>query len=276
MKIVYTYCTYEKQNTQYIDKNIIRASLNLVKKAGYETIVYVDENNIDKINNFEFDEVRIINSKLLEGLPVNVWSLGKLITFSQINEPFCHIDFDVFLLKNVIKKFKKEKLFAFHLEGWRPMDHFNPFYNKICHDMNIQYSDMKTYNCAVIGGTAFKEINESAKLVLDYAKKESNFLNYHMKNLLNQNNNWLLPVLLEQIFFMNICKNKLSLAKIKLILNCGSKDNPLKSEYVYKEMIKNNIFHLWGDKHNFMLKMYNQKKGQDLSTQKESRNSSPL
>jgi hypothetical protein len=251
MKIVFTYSCYEN-SPQYIDNNIIKVSLELIKNLGYQTIIYVDDVSLNFIKKFKFDDIRVINSKIYKDLPNNIWSLSKLVTFSKIDEPFCHIDFDIFIKKDPFIKFVNCELFSFHKEGWRPMPHFEPFYSKAVLDLDISMiPNMTTYNCALIGSYNNKQINDSAQIVLEYLKKEKQYFYTRMDQLLKNGNHWLLPVFVEQILFMNISKYKLNLEDIEVLFKPEGQ-NHLSADYVYDNMEKHQVYHLWGDKKEFM------------------------
>jgi hypothetical protein len=221
---------------------MIKISHKLVKKMGYETLLFTNKINLPKFENIGYDEIILIDQKLLNKLPKNVWSLGKLIALSLMNEPFCHIDFDLFLGNDVLKLFKDKEIFCFHREPWRTMDQFSPYYEKAISELNIvEDKFFKTYNCAILGGTAVKEIKESANIVLDYTIKNKVYLE---KQKLEH---WYLPVLFEQILFLNILRQKLNMIELPVVMS-GTQDEELTWNFVYSQMRKINVYHLWGAK----------------------------
>jgi hypothetical protein len=241
MKIVFSYTDWNHKEN-YFNNNLAKISHKLVKKLGYETLLFVNKENLSKFDNIGYDEIEIIDTKLLNKLPKNVWSLGKIAAFSLINEPFCHIDFDVFLTNKILDEYKNKNIFCFHREPWRPMYQFSPYYEKAIQDLDIKEDNFfRTYNCATIGGKATKEMNESANIVLEYAIKNKEFLE---KQVLEH---WYLPVLFEQILFVNICRQKLGQKEIPVILS-GTKKEEMTWNFVYSQMRKMRIYHLWGAK----------------------------
>lgn len=63
-----------------------------------------------------FDEVRVtLDGAAPEGLE-HVWAAGKLRVYQQMEEPFIHLDHDVFLFKRPPEKFLSAGVFAQHKE----------------------------------------------------------------------------------------------------------------------------------------------------------------
>jgi hypothetical protein len=249
-----------------MDMNMAKISLKLIKNHGYKTVIYLDEKNYDKFNDLDYDEKILIDQNKLENLPTSIWCLGKLLVFSEINEPFLHIDFDLFVKENNLEYFLKEKFVCFHEERWvdinnvlKRLDYDNLISRFTNSPHFLNKNEIKSYNCAVIGGTAIKEIQESAKIVLDYARKNKDFLNEKMNKLLMVGNDWMLPIFMEQMLFINICKNKLN--SITCILDENkNQDNQLLLnltgaeglDFIYEEMVRKKIVHLWGSKQKLM------------------------
>jgi hypothetical protein len=264
MKIVFSYVN--SPTKRYMDLNMAKISLKLIKNHGYKTVIYLDEKNYDRFNELNYDEKILLDQKKLDNLPPNIWCLGKLLVFSQMEEPFLHIDFDLFAKENSFKSFLNEPLVCFHEEKW--VDIINVLHRVGYNDIISQFpnfkellneKEIKSYNCAVVGGVAVKEIRESAQIVLNYAAKNKQFLYDKMNSLLNIGNDWMLPIVMEQILFTNICKNKLnSISCIideqrtnpkQLLLNLMGQEG---LDFVYEEMIRKKIIHLWGSKKKLM------------------------
>lgn len=255
MKIVYSCWGYYNKKNNYIDNSLIYISLKSVKKYGYKTILYTDEKHYDRLKNFEFDDIIIFDQKELNTLPFNIWCLGKLLACSKIKEPFCHIDFDIIVLNDIIRNFYEKKLFCFHEEPWRIGRDYDILYNenfpKLEGFEKIYNNNIKTYNCATIGGNSFKEINYSANIVLEFCRANKDFFEKTQAKFLKNSNHWLVPVFLEQVMFMNICKNKIGL-EISPIYDLSHLNLSVKEkknwEFVYDIMFKEGLIHLWGAK----------------------------
>jgi hypothetical protein len=254
-----------------MDFSMANVSLQLVKKHGYKTDLYVDKANYHKFDRLNFDEKILLDQSILDQFPKNVWSLGKLLSFTQVNEPFFHIDFDLFIIEDQLKHFLNKKFVAYHEEGWMnemlqsPDPDLNLFQEDIKNaykDFNysdVSYENIKSYNCAIIGGTAIDEIKKSANIVLNYAKKEKNyFLNRdsHYKDTFRTS------VLFEQILFMNICKDSLNEISIILDEKTSEEKQMLLNlsdwaglDFIYEEMVRKKVIHLWANKESIMNKL---------------------
>lgn len=260
MKIVFSYV--QSSIDKPMDLNMAKLSLNLIKKLNYPTCIYLDQKNYDKFNNFKYDEKILLDQSILDKLPSNIWSLGKLLVFSQIKEPFIHIDFDLFCLEDNFKYFLNEKFLAFHEEPWAD---FEMFGDDIKHAFshvdllkNKNVKDIKVYNCAAVGGNAIPEINKSAQLVLDYAIKHKN---YFLKRDEFYQNDWAAAVFFEQLLFMNLVKILLS-SDVTCILDEKTSTEkhqplldlygPIGGDFVIEEMARKKIIHLWGSKEKFI------------------------
>jgi hypothetical protein len=256
MKIVYSCWGYNNKKENYLDNNLIYLSLKSVKKHGYRTLLYTDEKHYDKLKNFEFDEIRVFNQKELDFLPHNVWCLGKVLAFSLINEPFLHFDFDVIMIKDLIKPIINNELICFHPEPWRTNKDYEFLYKHALENFpelkKIFNDNLHTYNCAIIGGHAVNAINHSAKLVLEYCKNHKNYLEEKQDTLVKQVRYWELPVFLEQVVFVNLSLHYSNNHHIQpvydfksLNLKAHEKEN---WDMVYKIMFEGGLIHLWGYK----------------------------
>lgn len=259
MKIVFSYI--HSPINRPMDLNIAKLSLGLVKKLNYPTCIYLDQKNYNKFDSLKYDEKILLDRSILDKLPSNVWSLGKLLVFSQIKEPFIHIDFDLFCMEDNFKYFLNEKFLSYHEEPWIDFDMYeNDIRHAFSHiDLlkNQNIKDIKMYNCAAVGGTAIPEINKSAQLVLEYSMKNKD---YFLKRDAFYKNTWGVSVFFEQVLFMNLVKILLS-SDVTCILDektSTEKHQPLLDlygkgfDFVIEEMVRKNIIHLWGAKEKFI------------------------
>ena len=112
----------------------------------------------------------------------NVWSLSKLIAYKQIsnrNEPFLHIDYDVFLFKKLPDHITKGEIICQHIENRNIINHvyFLPVFEVLCKNKYFYNPDIDWgANCGVFGGTNFEFINfyvDSAfNLLMDHSNIE--------------------------------------------------------------------------------------------------------
>jgi hypothetical protein len=264
MKIVFSYI--HSSIDKPMDLNMARLSLYFIKKLNYPTCIYLDQKNFNKFDNLKYDEKILLDQSILDKLPSNVWSLGKLLVFSQIKEPFIHIDFDLFCMQDNFKYFLNEKFLAFHEEPWTDFDIYETdikhAFSQIELLKNQNINDIKVYNCAAVGGNAIPEINKSAQLVLEYAIKNKD---YFLKRDEFYNSIWSVSVFFEQLLFMNLVKKLLS-SDVTCILDektSTEKHQPLLNlcdkigvDFIVEEMARKNIIHLWGSKEKFLKNFY--------------------
>jgi hypothetical protein len=252
MKIVFSYVDLgcpDPKNSKKLNLNMAKLSFYFAKKHGYKTALYVDNKNKHLFKQIPYDEVIILDQYILDFLPRNIWSLGKVLTFSKVKEPFCHIDFDLFVVSNELDLFKNNDFFCFHREVWNSrstpiLSIFEEITKKIdC----LKNDDLMMYNCAMVGGKNFEIINESAKIVLDTIIKEKKFIDSYIETIKRNYPTWRISAYIEQMLFTNLCKQKLNLTNIPVILydSLPENENPF---FFYKKMIEKKIIHLWEKK----------------------------
>lgn len=252
MKIVFSYFDWKKPdpaNWEQINLNMVRLSFYFAKKHGYETVLYVDKKNEYLFKSIPYDEVIILDQDILDSFPERIWSLGKILTFSLVEEPFCHIDFDLFIVENELQFFKNEEFFCFHRESWHWKSVFAQ-YDEITKKIDCLKDEFDTlimHNCAMVGGKNFEKINQSAKFVIDLIIKEKDIFNEMTSRIRSNYPTWKISAYLEQIIFPNLCKKNLDLSTIPVIFS----DTPEKENnrrFVFKKMKEKKLLHLWMEK----------------------------
>jgi hypothetical protein len=94
-------------------------SNRLAQKAGYETVLYTDQKSKSILGDIPYNKVIDFDENVLNQLPKTVWAAAKILAFSLQEEPFMHLDFDFFILKNnFYDKIKNKSFFVFHEEPW--------------------------------------------------------------------------------------------------------------------------------------------------------------
>lgn len=73
----------------------------LIKKMGYEIDLYCDEKSVELYSLIPYNNIHIVDFDN-EGISHKFWMWGKIKTQSLINEPYVHIDGDVFFFKDII------------------------------------------------------------------------------------------------------------------------------------------------------------------------------
>lgn len=239
-------CT-KKQQELVVKK--AELSLKFVKQHEYKTVLFVDKKSLKLFQHLPYDEFRIVKSSLTKKISQHYWSLGKLYAYSEMKEPFVHIDFDVFMFEDFLKPYISWPYFAFDKEKWTknltsPTVHIFEKYLPQLEKYEIRYS----HNCSVLGGTNYKAINQAAQETITLIKKyqkqfithaETNFVaKYKTEGILP----WYLALLFEQIIFIYLLMVNQNLLELPTI--AGTKDSIDDS---IKDFKKLNMFHLWGD-----------------------------
>lgn len=263
MKIVYSFI-----KTAYNPKTpelFAKISNKLIQKHGYETELYVDKYNYHKFKDISYNNIVILDNKEIEELPSNVWSAGKLLTFSKINEPFFHLDMDLFLIENYLSKFLNSELLFFHEEPWYNLAKIknklevvtNHFIKTNSHNFSLNPDSLKSINCAIVGGTNFKIINQNSSLIIEYLKKYKDFI-----QLKSNKYKTLSAIFFEQMLFTNMCINNIINWNPLLIQECDETSSSYKNyldikvhkpkhkliNCIYNQMVEKKVIHLWGSK----------------------------
>jgi hypothetical protein len=189
---------------------------------------------------------------------------------ASMNEPFMHVDFDLFLIQDLKDNFIHNPVFCLHKEKWltEPQGEkdkkgrlirnsiINPYSFEFLDKVKIllnqtednfsikKYHKLSSYNCAIVGGQNFHLFKKSSEYVIKYALKYKDILQ-NFSEINNMNVDWFPAVFLEQVLFMNLIK-----------LNSGLEDLPiyLKSETTEElniEAQEQKIIHIWGSKLKF-------------------------
>jgi hypothetical protein len=173
-KIVYSYWStplksrwsnllqdYSPEYQEEVVFNCLLLSVLQAKKWGFRVELVTDVYGENKLNKIPFDRI----STELEFLPdsSNSWVQGKLLAIALQNEPFIHLDWDVFLLKNevvdVLKNFK-EDLLVQSVDGDELfINNYRTLLYRLAQDMDYtQYHipglhklHKKGFNCGVMG-----------------------------------------------------------------------------------------------------------------------------
>lgn len=181
---------------------------NLLAKTHYPQIeLFTDDYGAELLTQqigIEYDKVHIKLNHLEKKYSPNLWAIGKMETYNLQNEPFLHIDGDVFLFDKLNIDISKTDLlcqnidvgyppYAKHLESIRSSFSFIPDELRIKKDKIIMAA-----NTGVFGGTDIPFIQR-------YVEKAFEFLN---KNDLNLINNYSLNILVEQLLLFELLGSK--------------------------------------------------------------------
>ena len=159
-------------------------SFNLARRHFEKLEIYTDDDGakflVDDLG-LKFDRVWLkLNN--LSGNPI--WSIGKIKTYALQKEPFIHIDYDVFLWKQLPTRILDASLVAerperFTLTGRESIDgnkNFSDFYHitrfvDVCKTIPKSWIPpgpgvYLAYNAGILGGNAVDKINSYAELSL--------------------------------------------------------------------------------------------------------------
>lgn len=134
-----------------------------------------------------------------------LWALGKLFTYNMQDEPFCHLDGDVFLFGSVLDKLIKKPIFC------QSFDHDTDQYAEIHAYVHSHFNhvpkfngnlnnNLKLINAGIIGGT-------NIKIFQDYTASAFELINNNADKL-NHINMGLLNLYYEQFLFSNIVEQQ--------------------------------------------------------------------
>jgi hypothetical protein len=116
----------------------------------------------------------------------DTWSISKMYAYKQIakkNEPFLHIDYDVFLFKRLPDWFEKSNICYQHIEESKHISYYYKFdtFFEFCKNTYLSDKSLRfAYNLGVFGGNDIESINfylnEAFKLYFDKENLESFWL----------------------------------------------------------------------------------------------------
>ena len=252
MKIVYSY--WNAGGHVFCNKEMSSLSNHAAKKLGYKTCLYTDKYGYDLLSSINYDEIIIFDSQLLQSFNKKIWSLGKILAMSLVNEPFIHLDFDVFLFKKIDPEIEQKKLFSLYHEVWINQN-INLYIQKIFKVIESPFGEktdinnLNSYNFSIVGGQEFKKINDVCKKIIDFA-----IYNKEKIDEVELIEKWNAAVLFEQIMIPELMLSKYNISMETIFPNYPYK-LPYNTDYInetknflLQNFIQNKIVHLHGDK----------------------------
>lgn len=129
----------------------------------------------------------------LQGYPEDMWALGKIYTYSLQNEPFMHVDGDIYLWEPLGSRFEQAALIAQNPEVdfqyyYQTLSEIQQHFVYIPDCMRRQMSEMpvRACNTGLIGGTRmdiFKEYAELSFALIDKNKDRLTKINRRTFNI---------------------------------------------------------------------------------------------
>jgi hypothetical protein len=246
MKIIFSFVDfnfYKKEDLEYIVKMAALSNF-FAQKHGYSTCLFVDEKSEKLFKNIKYDNIQIFDQKIVQHLPKYIWSSGKILASTMINEPFIHIDFDLFLIENNL--FQNKDFFCAFSEPFVVINKKILFEISRKLDKKNSVNRFLSLNCAVMGGKSVEIIKNTGTEIIEFILANKNLLDNY--NVLS-NSSWMLAVIFEQMFFTNlIFKNLKSSYSENLLIQENYKD----VKNLENNLLKLGINHLW-DKRKYKL-----------------------
>lgn len=180
----------------------------------------------------------------LNHYPSELWAIGKIKAFQLQNEPFIHVDGDVFVWESLTEKFKKSNLVtqnleittSYYRERW---DLIHPQLSYIPSEM-LPYHENKSNlacNMGIIGGNNMAFFKEYTQKSFDFVDKNSS-INLNIVDGINFN------VFFEQVLFYELAKKHNQ--SIDYFFNEISIDNDYKGLGEFEDVPKKSYLHLIG------------------------------
>ncbi len=185
------------------------------------------------------NEINILND--------NLWALYKIFTYSLQDEPFLHIDGDVFLFKALSDFLLSSDLVAQNMEVATPevysntqkqlVEHFTYFPNCVISEF-ANTIPIKAVNAGILGGSNISFIKEYARLAFEYVDRNKQHLS--LINIQGFN------VFFEQHLFYSFAKEKG--VPITFLIKKLIEDDKYRHLGDFHEVpCKNNYLHLIGE-----------------------------
>lgn len=131
-----------------------------------------------------YTSVKTALDNIPSSVNIELWAYGKIVTYSMQDEPFFHIDSDVYLWKKVLPQWDGAEIVcqSYEMRPW--FVHFYDIYEK-CNNAMIKFlphlstsyqyvTDNIACNCAIMGGQNVEMINRYANESMSIVNHESN------------------------------------------------------------------------------------------------------
>jgi hypothetical protein len=233
-----------KKNTPEISVKFAEISCPLLNKHGYETILYTSSKYIDLFKHIKYKEIILLDEEYLNRFPNDFWSIAKLISIRNINQPFIHCDLDLFLIKDISDNIKNSKFFAFHPEKWVEQKLFYEhasFLSKYFPEINK--SEFMSYNLGLFGGQNFQSINKASISVLNFFIGLEKEIDHELKKIryYHKIDSWYKTVFLEQFLMASLILSYSNIRKPEFVFISETMNSTA------QDMKNHNIIHLWTD-----------------------------
>lgn len=182
-------------------------------KLHFKNVVLVTDtwawDNIFSKLDLPFDEVKLTLDSIDEN--TNMWAISKAHAILEMNEPFLHIDSDVYIWEALDKKYLMSNLLVQSNES-SESDIQSDFYNQLeqlhllyfngtnvyLDNSNMSERNIYAYNCGVVGGTDVEFLRKWAGQMIETA----NSIDYIMPSINELTNSGDIMVWVEQTLLM--------------------------------------------------------------------------
>jgi len=173
----------------------------------------------------------------------DLWAIAKIKTFQMQDEPFLHVDGDVFVWESLTDKFENANLITQNLEI--TTDYYGKMWNDISPNLTFMPSEMANYNnkisnfacnMGIIGGNDINFFKE-------YSKKSIAFVDNNINSWSNING-FNFNIFFEQVLFYEFAKIKN--LKVDFLFEEVSEDNSYKGFGDFQKVPHKTYLHLLG------------------------------
>lgn len=188
MKIYHSFWEHGWNNLNEDLYNLHKLSvLTALKSYGNITLITTEKGK-EFLGDLPYTNIELFE----EEIPIylkDVWSISKLYAYQQITkkeEPFFHIDYDVFLFKKLPDWFESGDVCVQHIENYEQIEKYyytDVFFKKCPNKYLVKEEIQQAYNMGIFGGnniiTISNYVKESFKLLYD----TDNLKEYWLKDL---------------------------------------------------------------------------------------------
>ena len=236
---------YQNKPSEYVI-DLHKLSAHLILKNYGEVHMITDSNSIDSFKDIKFTTI----TTDLDSLPQHNhnWALGKIQAYRIIaekNQPFLHLDYDVFIWEKLPEDFLKNEVFAQEKENDIKLYNIEQLRINIKNNYILNFNFNKAYNMGIFGGNNTEFIKKYAESSYNFSTDEENKISFQYQNnscfhcvavtceqyyLHQASKYWNIPV---SVLFNSYLSTNNNKCYTHLI---GYKKDPIIKEKVYKKL----------------------------------------
>jgi hypothetical protein len=186
-----------------------KLAIHCAKKSFDRVELYTDKAGYDLLirdNQLLFDKVHVVLDDL-DDLPSDLWMAGKLYTYSLQDEPFIHLDYDLFLLEPIPQAFldlpalvqceepfNQANAYKWGIDWVTANNRKLPL--EFYYFRNTPYEERMAHNMGLVGGQAYQSIADYGKKALQMLRANLDIIIELPTDVISQIN-----IVYEQYFF---------------------------------------------------------------------------